>query len=99
MKNKYYKKKNGEYYTLLTKEEVRRTIDPYNPATILPLCQIFDIPYIEYEWEKKRTTREQRGKVENTFGAYLSTMKLLGFRSYGYDDSNFLNETYKKNMV
>lgn len=62
-----------------------------NLDSVLQLLKDFDIPYVEYEWNKSFS---RWGK--KAIGRYLSFMKLFSFYGFGFCDSNFLNDCYEQ---
>jgi len=64
----------------------RKTIDDDRPETFLPLMKMFNIPYIEREWKNL-----VKRKKETVFGRYLNEMKLFSFKSYTFEDTDYLN--------
>ena len=87
----YYKKRNGEFYTELTKTEILNKIDYNDPTSFLPFLKILDYPYIEYEWKNlfNRTDKQPN------FGRYIALMRLAAFRAFSYEESDMLNERRK----
>ena len=88
MKHQYYQKKNKQFYTEHTKQELINIIDPYNINTFLPVLKVLDYPYIKKYWEKITTTY----KGKNILGRYLARMNLLSYRDYTWKDSDWLNK-------
>ena len=96
MKKKYYRKRDNNFYLDKTKEEILSEIDYDNPKTFLPYLEILDYPYIEYEWN--HCLQLGRGhNLNNIFGRYIALMRLKGYKSFSYQDSDYLNNARKKN--
>lgn len=83
----YFRKKNNEFYTDFTKEEINNQINKEGKDAFIYFCKELDIPFIEYEYNnlKKRYS-------ENFFGKYLSKMKLTSYRPYTFVDTERFNE-------
>lgn len=92
IKKKYYRKRNNEFYTELTKEEILNNIDVNNPNTFLPYLKTLDYPYIKEIW---KSYIEHNNKYQ-VFGKYIARMRLKGLIGYGYEDSNFINECLER---
>ena len=87
----YFIKRNGQFYTKQTKQEIYNIIDNNNPNTFLPFLEEMDYPYLEQEWEYSA----QR-KPESCLGFYIAKMRLMSFRSFGYADSAELNHKWRR---
>lgn len=92
IKNKYFKQRNGEYYTKKTKEEIYSQIDNNNPQTFIHFLKEMDYPYIKQEWNILLNHYPNK----KIFGRYCARMRLKGFRSLGFNDSDWLNEVRKQ---
>lgn len=90
MKKIYYKKRNNELYTELTKKEILNKIDINNPNTFLPYLKILDYPFIEDIWR-----RSVEYEKNFNFSKYVARMRLAAFRNFSYKDSDMLNERWK----
>ena len=91
MKEKYFKNRKGEYYTKYTKEEIYAQINNDDPLTFIPFLKDMDYCYLEEEWQ------QMKGKTQNkVFGKYIALMRLCGYRSFTYIDSNRLNEIRRR---
>lgn len=70
-------------------------MDCENEEDIKYFCQICDIPFIKEEWYiRLNREREKHGALYSrkaVCGKYLSLMKLKGYCSYTYSDSDNLN--------
>ena len=68
------------------------------PWTYFSLMKEFDIPYIEEIWFQQMIrefkTAIRTHSYRNVFGKYLSTMKLLSWKPFGFKDSQELNYYY-----
>ena len=90
MENKFFKKRNGNYYTIFTKEEIYKDIN--NKAErAMKYCKLLDIPFIQSQWDMLL----HRYPNKNIFGRYRAKMTLLSWRQFGYYDSIFLNGKIK----
>ena len=96
MKKKYYRKRDNNFYLDKTKEEVLSEIDYDNPKTFLPYLEILDYPYLEHEWNHCLQLGRERN-LNNIFDRYIALMRLKGYRSFSYQDSDYLNNARKKN--
>ena len=81
MKKIYYKKRNNELYTELTKEEILNKIDINNPNTFLPYLKILDYPFIEDIWRSSI-----KYEKNFNFSKYIARMRLAAFRNFGFND-------------
>ena len=96
MKKKYYRKRDNNFYLDKTKEEILSEIDYDNPETFLPYLERLDYPYLEHEWN--HCLQLERGRnLNNIFGRYIALMRLKGYKSFSYQDSDYLNNARKKN--
>ena len=96
MKKKYYRKRDNNFYLDKTKEEILSEIDYDNPKTFLPYLEILDYPYLEYEWNHYLQLGRGRN-LNNIFSRYIALMRLKGYKSFSYQDSDYLNNARKKN--
>ena len=96
MKKKYYRKRDNNFYLDKTKEEILSEIDYDNPKTFLSYLEILDYPYLEYDWNHCLQLRRGRN-LNNIFGRYIALMRLKGYKSFSYQDSDYLNNARKKN--
>lgn len=87
MKNKYFIKRNGQYYTDFTKEEIYGKIDNYNPNTFVPFLKILDYPFLKEEW----FNTVKKAKNNKVFGKYCALMRLRSYRDFTFKDSELLN--------
>jgi hypothetical protein len=90
MKNKYFIKRNGEYYTDFTKEEIYNKIDNHNPNTFMPFLQILDYPFLKEEW----FSTMQRTKNNKVFGKYCALMRLCSYKDFTFKDSDLLDNIF-----
>lgn len=88
MQKHYFVLKDGSRFLQFTKEEIYEQIDNSKPETFLPFLKMMDYPYIEREWQNM-VNRYPGGLI---LGRYLSMMRLKGYRSFTYADSEWLNE-------
>lgn len=96
MKKKYYRKRDNNFYLDKTKEEILLDIDYNNPETFLLYLEKLDYPYLEYEWNRCLQLGRERN-LNNIFSRYIALMRLKGYRSFSYQDSDYLNNARKKN--
>ena len=96
MKKKYYRKRDNNFYLDKTKEEILSEIDYDNPKTFLLYLEILDYPFLELEWNNCLQRGRERN-LNNIFGRYIALMRLRGYRSFSYQDSDYLNNARKKN--
>ena len=83
MENKYYKKRDGSYYTKYTKEKLATIINPIDENTAIPILEDMDYPFVRMEWEhlvKKHITSRA------VFARYIALMRTLGFRNLSFQD-------------
>ena len=71
--------------------------DDSKPWTFYELFQLFDIPYIEYEWlilmeRRIKKVISERKEYQSIFGQYLAKMKLMSWKSYTFKESAWLNK-------
>ena len=95
MKKKYYRKRDNNFYLDKTKVEIVSEIDYDNPKTFLPYLEILDYPYLELEWNNCFQLGRERN-LNNIFGRYIALMRLKGYRSFSYQDSDYLNNLRKR---
>lgn len=81
---KYYKKRNNEFYTELTKEEILNKIDINKPDSFLPYLEILDYPFIEEIWKNSL-----KYKKNFNFSKYIAKMRLAAFKGFGFKDFGF----------
>lgn len=92
IKKKYFKMRNGEYYTRFSKEEIASKIDTTKPETFVPFLKEMDYPYITRAWEKQIKCSPE--KESHRFGKYIALMNLMSYRNYHYEDGPCLNELF-----
>ena len=86
MNRKYFRKRDGTFYTKQTKEEIKKNFDINNPDTYIPILKELDRPYFSKMLEI----------CNPKFGSYINWMASCSFRYYGFEDSNLLSETLKE---
>ena len=89
MKKRYFKKRNGEFYTELTKTEILNNININDLNTVLPYLKILDYPYFKRIWT---LTIEHSDNKYYVFGKYIARMRLKGFINFGYNDSDHIRK-------
>ena len=82
MKKTYYKKRNNEFYTELTKKDILNKVDINDPNTFLLYLKILDYPFIESIW--KNSLKYEKNF---NFSKYIARMRLAAFRNFGFNDS------------
>lgn len=81
MKKIYYKKRNNEFYTELTKKDILNKVDINDPNTFLSYLKILDYPFIENIW---KISLEYEKNFN--FSKYIARMRLAAFRNFGFND-------------
>ena len=97
--NLYYKCHDGSEYTMVTKEELKRIIDPYNPDSYLPYLEAMNYPYFENEWNLTRDNLARQGfeYTKYTLGRYIGKMNLKAYKSFTWEDNNSIKELIDSN--
>lgn len=99
--------KEGNFYTYKdgTKTELCKPcltmhIDNFDPDTFLWLLEKMDVPYIPEEWNTLRDRAYMKNPAKmngmSVFGKYLSKMKLIQWKKYGWADTERLMAEYKE---
>ena len=95
--NEFFTYKDGSK-TELCKKCLTMHIDNFDESTFLWLLKKMDVPYIPEEWNtlRDRIYEKDPSKLTSSsvFGRYLSKMKLKQWKSYGWDDSERLQQEY-----
>lgn len=88
----YYKCHNDEYYDTC-KTCMKWYIDDNNEDTYLSFLKDMNYPYIKEEWNylNERNNEKGRYRFDTIFGKYISKMRLKGFKSWTWEDSEELN--------
>ena len=76
-------------------------IDMDDPATVMPLLEEMNLPYIPREWNNLVSKYRDNAKTTVTaiFGRYVAKMKLVQYRDYTYDDTeSFFEEAKYKEL-
>ena len=81
MKKIYYKKRNNEFYTELTKKDILDKVDINDPNTFLLYLKILDYLFIESIW--KHSLKYEKNF---NFSKYIARMRLASFRNFGFND-------------
>lgn len=94
----FYTHKDGRK-TDLCKKCLTLHIDNFDEKTFLWALEELDVPYIPEEWEATRTDQIAKKGFEklngtSVFGKYLSKMKLIQFKNYGWADTERLQAEY-----
>lgn len=75
-------------------------IDNFQQNSFLWILQKMDVPYIPEEWNKLRdkayAKNPQKMNGQSVIGKYLSKMKLKQWKKYRWEDSEKLQQEYKK---
>ena len=66
---------------------ITKDLNINNLISILYFCKHYNIPFIE---QKFYAMKENSSNSRVCFGKYLSLMKLKGFRSYNFTDTQYL---------
>lgn len=84
----FFLKKDGQYCPY-KKEDIYDSIniDDYN--TILPICKLLNIPFIEEDWKRWKRSHSHLGS--KIICRYHAQMKLLGYKGFTYEDTEWLN--------
>jgi hypothetical protein len=97
---KFYTFKDG------TKPELCKScltmhVNNYDPETFLWLLEMFDVPYVEDEWNKIRDREYKKDPFKmngmSVLGRYLSLMKLNQWKKYTWKDTEALKQEAQKN--
>lgn len=90
----FYKKRDGERADLC-KDCLTMHVNNYNPETFLWILEYLDVPYVPGEWN---TLRDRAFNKDHNatggmtvIGKYLSKMKLIQYKNYGWADTEALN--------
>lgn len=78
----YYRKRDGTLYTSFMKREIDDLIYPKDISTVLPWLKTLDYPFVYTVWEKYRAKYK-----DNFLGRYISHMRLMSFKNYGFMDT------------
>jgi hypothetical protein len=89
-KKNYYKFKDNKTVFPYKKDIIGKYININDINTILPFCELFDIPFISEVWFQKiinffKNENNYKNKKQyfinrTIFGRYLATMKLCGYK-------------------
>ena len=93
----YFTFKDKQLYTGMCKSCAYKRIDVNDLSTFLPFMELFDIPYIESQWNRlialaERSSPFDVAPASRVFGKYLSLMKLRGYIDFSFKDSEELNK-------
>lgn len=75
MKDRYYRCREGGFYTTYTKEEIDNLIDLDNFSTWFPFLKDMDYPVIPKVYESKKN-----------FHKYIAMMRLASYKALGWTD-------------
>lgn len=87
IKKQYYQKRNDEFYTKFTKEEILNKIDINDPKSFDFFLKELDYPFIKEIWEIGL-----KYEKNYSFGKYIARMRLRAYKSFGYLDFNEMEE-------
>lgn len=74
----YYKCRDGSLYTKHTKQEISDLIEENCGIPTIELLQGMDYPWVPNQWER----------CGCHFGKYIATMRLKGYRDFGWKDNS-----------
>lgn len=97
----FYTYKNGQKFQLC-KTCLTLHVDNFDPSTFLWILQKADVPYIPQEWDSIRDKAYAKAPNKmngmSVVGKYFSKMKLKQFKSYGWADSQRIQQERRKAM-
>ena len=98
----FYTYKNGQKFEQC-KACITLHIDNFEPETFLWILQKADVPYVPQEWNVLRDKAYAKNPYKmngmSVIGKYLSKMKLKQWKSYGWADSERLQEERAKRVA
>lgn len=83
IKKQYYRKRNNEFYTKFTKEEILNKINVNGLKSVDFFLKELDYPFIKSIWENGL-----KYEKNYNFGKYIARMRLQAYKSFGYSDFN-----------
>lgn len=88
-KERFYVDRHGDFYSK-TKEYIIAHIDPYDPATIIPVLREMDYPFFEDEWLRILGNQITTGlPLNSTLGKYIAKMQLSAYKPFTFKDSKY----------
>ena len=81
IKKQYYRKRNNEFYTKFTKEEILNKINANGLKSVDFFLKELDYPFIKSVWE-----HGLKYEKNYSFGKYIARMRLKSYKSFGYSD-------------
>lgn len=92
--NKYYKTREGEFYTDYTRKEILDSIDLNDFNTWLIWLERMDYVASKYEYDELYKSSLQKYGIisEGIFGKYLARMRLWSFRKITFADSEWYED-------
>lgn len=92
--NKYYKTREGEFYTDYTRKEILDSIDLNDFNTWLIWLERMDYVASKYEYDELcKSSLQKYGIIsEGIFGKYLARMRLWSFRKITFADSEWYED-------
>lgn len=84
MRNKYFLQRDNTFYTKMTKNEIRASINMADPTSFLPILKDMNYPYWEDRWMNFLT---RYGPEANIIGKYISLMRLKSYQGYTWTDT------------
>lgn len=98
----FYKRKDGTRLELC-KDCVTLHIDNFDPETFTWILKDLDVPYAPWQWNfirDKAIAKNPNLKGNSVLGKYLSAMKLKQWKSFGWEDSEALQQEHDlKNKI
>lgn len=92
--NKYYKTREGEFYTDYTRKEILDSINLNDFNTWLIWLERMDYVASKYEYDELcKSSLQKYGIIsEGIFGKYLARMRLWSFRKITFADSEWYED-------
>lgn len=92
--DKYYKTREGEFYTDYTRKEILDSIDLNDFNTWLIWLERMDYVASKYEYDELcKSSLQKYGIIsEGIFGKYLARMRLWSFRKITFADSEWYED-------
>ncbi len=99
---RFYKDRRGKRIDCC-RDCLLEEVDIKKPSTFLPILEKLDYPFIEEVWleqcKKQYTKDPERFDPKKVVGIYARTMKLSGFRDFGWNDTEAAKEFYKNRVT
>lgn len=96
--DKYYKTREGEFYTDYTRKEILDSIDINDFSTWLIWLERMDYVASKYEYDELCKTSLQKYNIisEGLFGKYLARMRLWSYRKITFADSEWYEDRIRE---